>query len=479
MYGPARTLHTPDSARMAMDHSMEDAGGYALIQHAFEMGQGYSLGPSFMGYAALSSLMQNGLIRACIETVADDMTREWIEISAVDTNGDGDSSDEKKTLDDALIDFCVRQVFHKAAEFDGYFGGCLIYIDTGADDRDLLTPLDISEMSAELKNLKRFTVIEPINVFPGLYQSTNPLQSDYFEPRTWWVLGKEVHASRIIRICGNEVPVLLKANYNFLGVPQAQVLYDYVIHFQDARVAESRLLDKFSQTVLMTDMQDILTNPNSTKSLDSRLAYMSAYRSNDGILAIDKEMEEYVNINTPLSGVTDIVRQQLEMIVAINRTPAVKLLGISPAGFNTGDADLKNYNDHISTQQEKVFRKGLQKVLDILQIVKLGKLNRSVTFDFVSLNESDDKAAAEAQSIRAQTHATYLENGVLDAMEVRKLLANDPASGFAGIDADAVPEMQNEEAETENSQGDVSERGSGNGISPEVDIANQGNEQLG
>lgn len=469
LYGPAKTLGAPESARLAMDSMLNETGTFTLLQHAFNHGQFPTLGPSFMGYAALSSLMQNGLIRACIETVADDMTREWIEISAVDTNDDGEDSDEKKKLEDALIDYKVRDTCHKAAEFDGYFGGCLIYIDTGATDEQLLVPLDISDKSAELKNFRRFTIVEPINIFPGTYESINPLDPMYFVPKTWWVLGKQVHASRLIRVCGNEVPVILKPTYNFLGIPQAQLLYDYVIHFQDARMNAARLLEKFSLLVMKTNMQDILTNPGSTSSLDPRLQYMASYRNNDGILAIDKEMEDIDNIVTPLTGVTDVVRQSLEFLVMINRSPAVKTLGISPAGFNTGDSDIRNYNDHVSSQQEKVLRTPLQKMLDVIQIVALGKYDKSVNFTFVSLNEEDEKSIAETQQIKATTRQTYLQEGVVSEHEVRKSIAADPHSGFYGIDVDATPEGDDDgEEETENGIFNPTKRGTGNGVQEEA-----------
>ncbi|PHM61198.1 DUF1073 domain-containing protein [Xenorhabdus ishibashii] len=326
IYGPAKTLGAPKEATLAMDASLSSAGAYTLIQHAWEHGQGYALGPSFMGYAALSSLTQNGLIRACIETVVDDMTREWIEIKLLD------SPEDKKKIEDALIDFKVKDIFHKAGEFNGYFGGCLIFIDTEATDNQLLVPLDISEKSAELKNFKRFVLVEPINIFPGRYESTDPLSPRYFNPDTWWILGKEVHSSRLIRICGNEVPILLKPSYNFMGMPQAQLLYDYVIHFQDSRTSAARLLEKFSLTALKTNMEDILTNPNATKSLDGRLAYLASVRSNDGILAIDKEMEDIIKLETPLTGVTDIVRQMLELIVVIRLYWHNASMGIALSG---------------------------------------------------------------------------------------------------------------------------------------------------
>ncbi|WP_052189481.1 MULTISPECIES: DUF1073 domain-containing protein [Xenorhabdus] len=481
IYGPAKTLGTPKEVTLAMDASLSSTGAYTLIQHAWEHGQGYALGPSFMGYAALSSLTQNGLIRACIETVVDDMTREWIGIKAVDIDSQGDSTEDKKAIEDALINFRVKDIFHKAAEYNGYFGGCLIFIDTGATDNQLLMPLDISEKSAELKNFKRFVLVEPINIFPGRYESTDPLSPRYFSPDTWWILGKEVHGSRLIRICGNEVPILLKPSYNFMGMPQAQLLYDYVIHFQDSRTSAARLLEKFSLTAFKTNMEDILTNPNATRSLDGRLAYLASIRSNDGILAIDKDMEDIVKLETPLSGVTDIVRQMLELIVVINRTPAVKSLGISPSGFNaTGDSDIRNYNDHVKSQQEKIFRAGLQKALDIIQIVTLGRLVQSVTFDFVDLNKDDAKAAAETQKIKTDRDVSLIDTGVISEKEVRQRLSADPDGDYFGIDVDDVPEVNyGEETESQNGQVYTPQRWAGEGVLPPNAGVDTGNGGLG
>ena len=76
----------------------------------------------------------------------------------------------------------------------------------------------------------------------------------------------------------------------------------------------------------------------------ARLQIMSQNRSNDGVIAVDKDAEDIVKVETPMAGVTDVVRQSLEIVAALNRTPAVKLLGISPSGFNaTGESDIRNY----------------------------------------------------------------------------------------------------------------------------------------
>ena len=76
IYGPAATLGAPEEVRLAMDSALESAGVYSLIQHTFELGQ--MPAAEFVGYGMLQAMSQNGLLRACIETVADDMTRNWI-----------------------------------------------------------------------------------------------------------------------------------------------------------------------------------------------------------------------------------------------------------------------------------------------------------------------------------------------------------------------------------------------------------------
>lgn len=441
LYGPARTLGAGDDARMAMDGQLEEDGVYTLLQHTLQMGQ--AAAPQFLGYGALQNIAQNGLIRACIETVADDMTRAWITLKGGEKPDAGGDDARLRELDDAQERYSLRKAFHEAAELVGYEGGAFVFIDTGADSAQLMTPLHLGPGSLEFTFGRplRFSVVDPVNVFPGDYNSTSPLQQDYFRPSWWWVLGERVHASRLIRLVANEVPVLLRPAYNFMGIPQAQILWDYVLHFQQCRAAEARLLTKFSLTVFKTNMTEILTSAQGTANLDARIRYMVQAANNDGVLAVDKDIEDVIKLETPLSGVTDIVRQALEFLAALNRTPAVKLLGISPSGFNaTGESDIRNYYDHIKSQQEKVLRAGIQRALDCIQLHEFREIDRAVSFDFAPLGEEDRAALATQQKTRADTVAVYVDRGIISAEEARAAIAADPDSGFADIDPDDLPE---------------------------------------
>ena len=81
------TMGAPKKEREALDMAFDAAGGYSTIfeslqQHAYDMGQ-FPV-TSFIGYGALQQIAQNGMIRACVQTVADDITREWIRIEGGD-----------------------------------------------------------------------------------------------------------------------------------------------------------------------------------------------------------------------------------------------------------------------------------------------------------------------------------------------------------------------------------------------------------
>ena len=444
VFGPPATLAAPKESDlyMAMDKAMEEHGVYTLLQHGFEMGL-YGACSNFMGYGALQNIAQNGLVRACIETVADDMTRNWIELAQEGDADDPEAEDRIRRLEAAMKRMGLQKTMHKAASMTGYFGGCLLFLDTGATGPQLKLPLSLEPWSMEAKEgfLRAVRPVDPVNCSPGLYNAIDPLRDDYYVPKTWWVLGQEVHASRLIRVFANEPPLLFRPSYNFLGIPQAQILWDYILHFQANRDSANRLMGKFSQLVFKTSMSDLLTGgAHDLSSLMARLQIMSQNRSNDGVIAIDKEAEDVVKVETPLSGVTDIVRQSLEIIAALNRTPAVKLLGISPSGFNaTGESDLRNYYDHVLSQQEKVLRPAIQRVLEALQVSLFRKVDKALGFQFATLSEADENAKVLTQQAKINNLCAVLDRDLVSPEEARQMLVSDPDSGFDGLDAE-LPE---------------------------------------
>ena len=111
-FAPPVTLGVSEKERLAQDEALSDAGFYGAIhrslqQHGYELGQ-YPV-TSFVGYGALQQIAQNGMIRACVQTVADDITREWITI----TGDDAEAVEEIQTLQEKK--YHLRTLFHEAA----------------------------------------------------------------------------------------------------------------------------------------------------------------------------------------------------------------------------------------------------------------------------------------------------------------------------------------------------------------------------
>lgn len=441
LWGLPDTMGAPDDAKEQLRLAFDAFGGFNAVQnslnaHTHELGQ--MPVTSFMGYGALQAIAQNGMIRACIQTVADDVTKKWIEV----TGGEEEDKERVKRLTDLIKRYKLQKIFHDAVATVGYFGGAFIFIDTGVADDDLSLPLRIKKGSAELTKDTRlkFRIIDPCNVTPCYYNCDNPLAADYMRPRMWYVLGRRVHASRLLALYDNEPPTLLKPAYNFLGIPRAQILWDYVMHWNEARCYSNDLLKKISLLVVKTDTDAIFASADGLMMFDTKIAALQRYRDNNSIYVCDKEREDVTNIQTSLSGATDIVRQSLEMVAAINRTPAVKLLGISPSGFNaTGESDITNYYDHIRSQQE-LYRDALSSCIDAIQLVHFGDIDRTVSFDFVELSADNDASKAMTASTKMQMLSTAVQTQVISAQEMRDAIRADKIFGLDFLSAEAPDE---------------------------------------
>lgn len=437
---PATMSGVTAKERQTLNMAFDSAGGFTAIYesmtlHAAELGQ-YPI-TSFVGYGVLQQIAQNGMIRACIQTVADDVSRRWITL-----DGPAEKVEvlEKLLKDPNYGGLSVKELFHRAVTTAGYMGGAFIFIDTGDADTEL--PLAINEFSAELSQGSnvRFVLVDPVNVSPIAYNCTNPLDVDYMVPKVWQVLGRRVHASRMLTFVENQPPMLLRPNYNFLGIPQAQILWDYVVHFNKTRISAAKLLDKISLLVVQTDMDEILSSQTGVQDFDAKMEFLQRYRDNDSVFVCDKDSEAVTNVQTSIAGCTDIVRQSLELIACINRTPAVKLLGISPSGFNaTGESDIKNYYDYIASKQE-LYRDQIQTIINVLQLTQWGYIDPTITFTFNSLSQDDKASKAMTAQTRIGALAQLVDRQAISAEELRGLVRQDPDLELSSLDKE-MPEV--------------------------------------
>lgn len=432
-----------------------DSTPYAEINDAYAMGYAWGNMDSFPGYPYLSMMAQKPEYRKMVGTIAEKMTAKWIKLKTV---GDDDKSDRVKQLYDALERFQVRDKFREAAEHDGYFGGGQIYIDVlspknvsaWTDDNELQSKLFISDKKIPKGSLKGFQVIEPVWTYPGIYNAQNPLSPDFYKPTQWFVMGKTVHASRMIDFVSRQVPDLLKASYNFRGLSLTQIAEAYVNNWLRTRDSVSDMIHSFSIPVIGTNMSTTLSGGPVDPVL-YRLELFNRCRDNRGAFAKDNtgdtpETVEFVN--APLSGLDTLQAQAQEQMASVSGIPLVFLLGITPNGLNaSSDGEIRVFYDYIHSLQQSIFKTPLKRVLDVIQLSEFGDIDPDIYFEFEPLYEMSAKEKADIRKVDADTDAVYITAGALSANEVREKIADDPDSPYHSLDLSDEIEIDLEEDE--------------------------------
>lgn len=413
--------------RKATDASMNPIR--SLVEHA--MGSLAEEGvPAFPGYSLLCGLSQNGIIRAGVEMRAKEMTRKWGKLERMSEGED----DRLEALEKLMRKHRIKMLFREAAEKCGFLGGCLLFVDTGEDMKELVNPLVYDSRTFPQGCLRGFRLIDPYTVYPGVYNSMNPLAEDYFRPKVWYVQGIPVHVSRFIYFSENELPTLIRPAYNFFGLSLSQRVLDAVAHFTRNREAASKMLEKVSLMVLKTDMSDILAGGGDA-DMERRRQYFVDNWNYEGLAVIDSEKEDIVILNNSITGITDIVKQSMEYVAAMFNEPATKIWGISPAGMNaTGESDMKNHYDNIASLQEQMLAEPLRKIIGILQINEWGNIDPSIEFKFAPLSEDSEESKAAVNKTKADTYSVLCDIGAIGPEDVRDELIHDPDSGFNDLE---------------------------------------------
>jgi len=468
----------PAAAQMACDATIDESYQWAAENAYFSEGLG------FLGYPYLAELAQRPEYRRISETFAKEMTRKWIRLVSTgnddggenilerardlkrqhretdasdverieeikqqwaalfnDQDGDRQPKAEKlKKLKAAMKRLKVRDAFRRAAELDGFFGRGHIYIDLGSDDpEELKTPIGtagsmLTAVKVKKGALRRLQVVEPIWTYPNAYNATNPLQPDYFKPETWFVMGKEIHASRLQTFIGREVPDLLKPMYAFGGLSLSQMAKPYVDNWLRTRQSVSDAISNFSIMVMLTTLDDVL-NAGSAESMKLRAELFTVTRDNKGVMLADKNKEDLKNVSMPLSGLHELQAQSQEHICSVTGIPLVKYTGISPTGLNaSSEGEIRVFYDWVAAQQEDQYTDPLTDILNVMQLSEFGEIDPEIGFIFEPLWTLDALGQANLRKVEMDTDCEAIDHGIIDASEVRARLAADEDSPYASLD---------------------------------------------
>jgi hypothetical protein len=297
------------------------------------------------------------------------------------------------------------------------------------------------------KPLLALRPVEAVWTYPTNYNSNDPLKGDWYNPDMWFVMGKQVHVSRLLPFIGRPVPDLLKPAYSFGGLSMTQMAKPYVDNWLQTRQSVNDIISAFTAWVLKTNMSSVLHAGGGEAEM-LRATLFNNFRNNRGLMMVDKDTEDFDNISVPLSGLDALQAQSQEHMAAVCGIPLVKLLGITPAGLNSSsEGEIRVFYDTISAYQESFYRDNLNKVLGFIQLSLFGEVDDSIVFQFEPLFSLTDKELSEARKAEAETDQIYVDLGAVSPEDVRKRLASDPDSLYPHLDPDDMPDLGEEEME--------------------------------
>jgi phage-related protein (TIGR01555 family) len=417
---------------------------------------------TFPGYPVLAAMSQSSDYRAVAETTATEMTREWGRFKIDDPDADSGSDltdsqleafkmqEEEKAsvrqrkinqINDAFEQYGVRNLVRRAVEVELGMGRAQIYIKLNHLDDKL--PFLMDKVSVKKGDLKGFRLIEPMWSTPSVYNANDPTEADFYVPTKWYVLGKEVHADRLMTLVMRPVPDILKPAYNFGGISMFQLMKPYVERYQRTADSVAQIVQAFSLTILSTDMSGILTSGESDANLWLRAGIFNRFRENSGMMLLDKESEEIDQINTPLTSLPELLTKSQEQMAGPSHTPLVKLVGVTPGGLNAdSDGEIRVWYDYIMAQNEAHVAPIIKTFSDLIQLNLFGEIDPAIKWEFNPLYQLNELELAQVQEAKGRNAKQLVEAAIVSPQEARVTLSKDEQSPFNGIDVDDVPEGQ-------------------------------------
>ncbi|MFI2901344.1 DUF1073 domain-containing protein [Klebsiella aerogenes] len=407
--------------RKAAEHAM-DFNGTSMNALTFITRTG------FPGFPTLSLLTQLTEYRTMHETLADECIRKWGHVKASDST----PPEVLEKIESEIKRIDMKSVVRQLVIHDQAFGGGHAYFKLRGDDKHRDTPLVLRPGTVRQGSFEAVRVVEPYWVTPNNYNSIDPTAADFYKPSTWWMLGTEVHASRLQTMISRPVPDMLKPTYSFRGISLTQLAMPYVDNWLRTQQSVSDTVKQFSITGVKTDLQQYL-QPGGATDLVNRAALFNQMRDNRNIAFLDMTTEEFFQINTPLSGLSDLQAQAQEQQCAVSGQPLVKAFGITPSGLNaTSDGEIRVWYDRVAGYQARTITPIMETVLRLIQLSLFGEIDESIFWEWEKLHELTALEDADRQYKEAQTDQIYVELQTVTPQQVSKRLNNDATSMYSG-----------------------------------------------
>lgn len=384
------------------------------------------------------------LCKRIVNSVADDMTRKWR-----DHLFDSDQQFAVESLESKLA---VQEKTNEALRYARLYGGAALIL--GVNGEESSEPLNPSTVKKD--GLRWILPVDRYRLVSGGVIEDDPESSNFGFPREYILSNSKstrIHHTRVIRFEGQRVPYFVFTANGYWHDSEIMHTLASIKNADTASAGIGTMLYEANVDVISVNgLRELLTTECGEAQLVKRFQLAATMKSFNRALILD-EGEKYEKKSNSFANLDKIWERFDTNVCGAADIPMVRLFGQSAAGMNaTGDNDVRNYYDMISSRQEKDLRPALAYLDEVLIRSALGDMPKDYRFEFRSLWQMSDKEKSEIGKTNAERDKIYLEAGVLtEGVVARELREDGTYSSLTDEDVKLAEELS-EALTTENEE---------------------------
>lgn len=370
--------------------------------------------------------------RKTVDIPAYDSTRAWRNWQAERTEITAIERLEKKLN--------IRGLVLEALTTARLYGGAALYLHTADSERPEL-PLEPERAS---KDWLRHVTLLPRSQVSSKETVTDPLSPYYGQSEFFQVGSVTVHASRLVIFKGAE-----RADLEAGQDPRPWQGDSVLLSALDAiKIADSAglniadlLFEAKVDVLRLPGLMDLLETSDGEQLLHKRFRAVSQLKSNLGFVIMqggrEEDSDSYDQKTFSFGGIPDTWMAALQHVAAAADIPAARFLGQTPAGLSaTGESDIRNYYDRISSSQSLIIGPAMAHLDELIIRSALGARPDDVYFDWAPLWQISARELADIGLVNAQAAETYVRSGLVPVVALSKATVNQAieAGTHPGLD---------------------------------------------
>jgi hypothetical protein len=260
-----------------------------------------------------------------------------------------------------------------------------------------------------------------------------------------------IHPSRMVRLIGLDPPDPFTAQGGW-GDPMMQVIHDAVsaagtvMQSCATMIAEAKI-----DVIKIPGLTEIFSTTNGTNRLIKRFTEANVAKSVVNAIVMDAE-EDWQRMEVNFRGMPEVMQMYLQVAAGAADIPVTRFLGMSPAGMNaTGESDLQNYYNRISSDQELRLTPALEILDKVIIRSALGAEDPNIFYEWAPLWQMSDAQKADNDYKKAQSAQIDANSGLVPFEALSKARCNQLIEDgtYPGLEAAVEEALANGDMPTE------------------------------